>query len=723
MRREKEKTIYEISKTPVKKIKLFWQKIFKRKPKENNSSFFLLGKIKYFTLGFLFSFIFIFIPVVSFVAFSLLPSPEILSKNLAPQTTKIYDRNGVLLTEIYADQNRTKVPLDKIPVNLKNATIAVEDKSFYQNPGFDIFSIFRAFISDVTGQQFQGGSTITQQLIKSELLSSQISLSRKIEEVMLSFWAQKIYSKNQVLEMYLNQVPYGGDSWGVESAAQTYFNTDVWNLDLAQCAFLAGLPQAPSIYSPFSGSNLWQQRQQEVLSRMLTLGYITKTQYQKAKNEKLVFKQQQNFSKAPHFTDYVISLLEKKYGPEIVEKGGLKVITSLDLKTQNMAQKIVTDEVNKDNYLNLTNAATLITDPRNGDILAMVGSADYNNPQFGQVNLTTALRQPGSSIKIVTYSLALKKGFRESSLINDAPTCFPDGSNSYCPVNYDHKFHGIVPLYIAFANSFNIPAVKTLQAVGVNNFIAQAKLMGISNIDKNKYIGLSATLGGIDVNMLDMATAYGVLANEGSKVNLNPILKVIDANGNVIDQKTVENNQVIDPGIAYIVSDILSDNNARSWEFGTNSPLFIPDQTVAVKTGTTDNVRDNWTIGYTPSRVVAVWVGNNNNTPMNPNLVSGITGAAPIWHSIMVNLLKGQKNTKFTIPGDIYSQNCQGRVEYFIKGTSPSPAECNWRFQAPSANITPSPTSSPVPSVFAPTPGVFHINLPANGNFHWSFLP
>lgn len=721
MRRENEKTIYEIGKPPFKRLKLFFEKSFFKKKQENNSRFFLLGKIKYFTLGFLFSFIFIFIPVVSFIAFNLLPSPEILAKNLAPQTTKIYDRNGNLLTEIYADQNRTKVSLNKIPKNLKNATIAIEDKSFYQNPGFDIFSIFRAFISDITGQQFEGGSTITQQLIKSELLNSQISVSRKIEEVMLSFWAQKIYSKDQVLEMYLNQVPYGGSAWGVESGAQTYFNTDVWNLDLAQCAFLAGLPQAPSVYSPFTGSSLWKNRQILVLSRMLDLGYISKKQQQEAEKEKLVFKQKQNFSKAPHFTDYVINSLEKKYGSEIVEKGGLRVITTLDLNTQNMAQKIVTDEVNKDNYLNLTNAAALITDPETGDILAMVGSEDYNNPQFGQVNLTTSLRQPGSSIKIVTYSLALKKGFRESSLINDVPTCFPDGNNNYCPVNYDHKFHGIVPLYLAFANSFNIPAVKTLQAVGVTDFINQAKLMGISNISSNKYIGLSATLGGIDVTMLDMATAYDTLANFGSRVNLDPILKVTDANGSIIEQKTISQNQVIDPGIAYIISNILSNNNARSWEFGTNSPLFIPNQTVAVKTGTTDDIRDNWTIGYTPNRAVTVWVGNNNNTPMNPNLVSGITGAAPIWHSIMENLLKGEKDTKFTIPSDIYSQNCQGRVEYFLKGTSPTPIECNWKFQVPV--ITPSPTNNPIPSISMPTPGIFHINLPVNGNFHWSFLP
>ncbi len=709
MRREKNKTIFETHKN-------FLKKVFHKKKKENYTGFYLGEKIKYFIFGFLFSLIFVFIPLATFLAFNLMPNPQNLAQNLAPQTTKIYDRHGVLLTQIYADQNRTKVPLSKIPKNLINATVAIEDKSFYDNPGFDIFAIVRAFISDITGKQFQGASTITQQLIKSELLTPQISLSRKIEEVILSFWAQKIYSKDQILEMYFNQVPYGGSAWGVEAASQSYFNKDVGDLDLAQSAFLAGLPQAPSIYSPLSGSTLWQNRQHEVLAKMLSLGYINKKEYNAAIAEKLTFNQTQTFSQAPHFTDYVKNLLEEKYGPEIVEKGGLKVITSLDLNTQNMAQNIVTNEVSKDSSLNLTNAAALITNPKNGDILAMVGSIDYNQPVWGEVNLTTALRQPGSSIKVVTYSEALNKGFTESSLINDAPVCFPDGDHKYCPVNYDGKFHGIVPLFIAFANSFNIPAVKTLNAIGINNFVNQAKLLGISHINSNGYIGLSATLGGIDVTMLDMATAYDTVANSGNRVNLNPILKVTDANGNVLEQKNINNDQVLDPGIAYIISNILSDNSARSWEFGTNSPLFIPDKTVAVKTGTTDDKRDNWTIGYTPNITVTVWVGNDDNSPMNPALASGITGAAPIWHDIMTNLLTGKTDEKFSIPSDIYSENCQGRTEYFLKNTKPSQLDCNWKFSSSSVSVTPVPSvnPNPLPPVIIP---------PAVGNFHWDFLP
>jgi len=655
-------------------------------------------KLKYFVLGTAFAIIFIFFPLLAFVFVQTLPNPNQLSENFVPQTTKIYDRNGILLYQMYANQNRTLVSLSDIPKNLQNATIAIEDKNFYKNPGFDLQAIVRATLSDISSKNFQGGSTITQQLIKSSLLTSQRSLVRKIQEVILAFWSERVYSKQQILEMYFNQVPYGGTAWGIEAASQTYFGKDVKDINLAQAAFLAGMPQAPTIYSPFGAyPNLWKKRQADVLQRMKELGYISSEQEKAARNEQLSFKTPQTPILAPHFVMYIRDLLTKKYGDALVEKGGLKVVTSLDLKTQMMAQSAVTNEVNQNGYLNLHNGAALITNPKNGDILAMVGSANFDNPIDGNVNVTTALRQPGSTMKLITYSAALTHGFTAATILDDSPISFPSpGGPTYSPVNYDGKFHGRIPLRIAFANSFNIPAVKTLNAIGVPTFLELAKRMGISSLENNnQYYGLSVTLGGMDATMLDMATAYGSAANAGKKVAFNPILKITDNTGAVLEEKTNPyGTSVLDPGIAFIVSSILSDNNARSWEFGSNSPLTIPGYTVSVKTGTSDDKRDNWTIGYTPDKLVAVWVGNNDNSPMSPTLASGITGAAPIWHNIMINILHGQPDRKPFMPDDVITRFCGGKIEYFLKGTENS-ANCS---QTP-ISISPSPTSKPSAAV------------------------
>lgn len=664
------------------------KEIYNRKKSVGN--FYFLTKLKYFFLGITFSFFFIFIPLVSLIFIQELPSPKSLSIEQLPQTTKIYDRNGNLLYQIYANQNRTLVPLSLIPTYLKEATIAIEDKNFYTDPGIDLAAILRASINDLEGHSLQGGSTITQQLIKSSLLTPQTSIMRKIKEAILAFWAEKIYTKDQILEMYFNQIPYGGMAWGAQAAAQTYFGKDIKNLDLAQCAFLAGLPRAPSEYSPFgTHPDLWKKRQIEVLQRMTILGYITKQQEKQAENEALHFKSPQIPIHAPHFVMYVKNLLVKKYGLAMVEKGGLTVVTSLNLKLQDMAQKIVTEEVSKDSYFNLTNGAALITNPKNGDILAMVGSRDYNYPGFGAVNVTTSLRQPGSSIKVVTYAAALSRGFTAATLINDSPVVYSSpGAPPYAPVNYDHRFHGMVTLRTALANSINVPAVKTLNKIGIPAMVSMAKKMGITTFGNPKNYGLSITLGAADVKMTDMAVVYGVLANGGIKVNLNPILKVTDSKGNILEEKrgTDDGKRVLDQGVAFILSNILSDNNARSMEFGINSPLNIPGYTVSVKTGTTNNIRDNWTIGYTPSYVTAVWVGNDNNAPMN-NIASGITGAAPIWHKIMLNLLKIKPEKPMALPSDIIEKPCLGRMEYFIKGTENS-VNCNY---APT--ITPTPTN------------------------------
>lgn len=647
-------------------------------------------KLRFFIIGFLFCVIFVSIPLLLYIFLSSLPNPKLLTEREFPQTTKIFDRNGTLLYQIYANENRTLVPLSSIPKNLVNATIAIEDKDFYTNPGFDVNAILRAAIADFSGKPIQGGSTITQQLIKSTLLTPEVSITRKIKEIVLAFWAERLYSKNQILEMYFNQVPYGGTAWGIEAASETYFGKNVKDLDLAQCAFLAGMPQAPTSYSPYGDNpTLWKQRQKDVLNKDYELKYITLEQKNNALKENLTFKTPEIPIYAPHFVMYVKDLLIQKYGLAMVEKGGLNVTTSLDLNLQQDVQQIVTDEVNQDAYLNLTNGAALVTNPKNGDILAMVGSKDYNAQDNGNVNLTTSLRQPGSSIKVVTYATALSDGFTAASILDDSPITFNiAGSTPYSPVNYDGKFHGKVPLRIAFANSFNIPAVKVLQKVGIPAMVNMAKQMGVSTWGNPDQYGLSLTLGAAETKMTDMATVYGTIANLGKKVDLDPILKVSNYDNSVSYQKQEElPNLVLDPGVAYIISNILTDNNARSLEFGANSPLNISNHTVSVKTGTSDNKRDNWTIGFTPQSLVAVWVGNNDNSPMSQTLASGITGAAPIWNKIMTLLLGNTSNAPEPMPDDVITKKCQGRNEYFIKGTE-NTNDCYF-IATPSATVTP----------------------------------
>ncbi len=666
-----------------------------KKHKTNMHVSFHLGfftKIRYFITGGIFSLIIIGAPLTFYVFIQSLPNPNQLITEQIPQTTKIYDRNHVLLYQIYANQNRTLVHLRDVPNYLREGTIAIEDKDFYTHPGFDITAIFRSFLQDVSGKQLQGGSTITQQLIKSTLLTPQTSITRKIKEIVLAFWAERIYSKNQILEMYFNVVPYGGTAWGVEAASETYFGIHVSDLDLAQSAFLAGLPQAPTIYSPFGSSpNAWKARQKEVLDRMQQLGYISKPQETQALSEQLQFQSPQTPILAPHFVMYVRDLLIQKYGLPLVEKGGLTVITSLDTNMQNEAQKIVSNEVQNDAYLNISNGAALITNPSNGDILAMIGSKDYSDPNYGAVNIATSPRQPGSSIKAVTYSSALSNGFTAATILDDSPVTYTDPwGNSYSPVNYDGKFHGKIPLRIALANSFNIPAVKTLNQIGIPTMISYAKQMGITTWGSPSNYGLSITLGAAEVKMTDMAEVYGTLANGGLHVGLNPILKISDANGNILEQKNPDNitsQRVLSQGVSYIMSDILADNNARTLEFGPNSPLYIPGEYVSVKTGTTDDKRDNWTDGYTKNRVVITWVGNNDNTPMSQALASGITGAAPIWHAIMTSLLQNQVASKPPAPEDIVSKQCYGHVEYFVKGTENSVNCSSYQYGTPTPTI------------------------------------
>lgn len=667
------------------------ERIQKKAKRRGRPSFWY--RVKIFFWGVTFAALFVFLPLVGLIFLSDLPNPSNISTSYIPKTTKIYDRNGALLYEIFANQNRTIVPLKQIPTQLQQATIAIEDRDFYTHPGFDIRGMMRAFFSNLQQHDLQGGSTITQQLIKSSLLTPEPSVTRKVKEVILAFWAERVYNKNQILELYFNYVPYGGTAWGVQAASEVYFGKSVDKLDLAESAFLAGIPRAPSIYSPYSGTGkLWKKRQKEVLTAMVRMGEISQKQADKAYKQELTFAGPDVSIKAPHFVMYVKELLVQKYGLSEVERGGLQVKTTLDLKTQNMAQDVVKNEVNSDAYLNISNGASVILDPRNGDVLAMVGSRDYFDLEHdGNVNLVTSLRQPGSTIKVVTYSLALSSGFTQATLLDDSPlTITPVQGPSYTPVNYDGSYHGRLPLRLAFANSLNIPAVRVAQKLGVDNIVDQGKRMGITTWDNSENYGLSITLGGAETTMLNLATVYSTIANAGKRVNPDPLLEVKDSYGKTLYHKEPQESQVLDSGVSFIVSDLLSDNKSRAMEFGPNSPLNIPNHRVSVKTGTTDNKRDNWTVGFTPNLVIATWVGNNDNSPMSQALASGITGAAPMWNKIMTNMLAHRPEGPLLVPDSVIKKPCYGFDMYFLRGT-----------EGTACTFTPSPSPTKPATAFA----------------------
>src|SRR3989344_2465196 len=570
-----------------------------------------------------------------------LPSPDRLNSSRTPLTTEIYDRKGQLLYRLYEGRNRTLVSLEELPPYLIAATIAIEDKNFYKHGGVDFVAMARALYNNLIHQdKLEGASTITQQLIKNNLLTPEKTYSRKIKEIILALWAEQIYSKNQILKMYLNEAPYGGPTWGIGSAAQVYFGKIPQDLTLAQSTFLAGLPASPTELSPYgTRPELGKIRQKEVLKRMVEEKYITPKQAEEAEGEVLTFRPPQNEILAPHFVFYVKDLLSQKYGPAVVSQGGLKIYTSLDLDLQKEVEKIISSEISSLSSLNVQNGAAMVTDGKTGQILSMVGSRDYHYPGFGNFNVTLSLRQPGSSIKVVTYAAAFKAGYSPGNTILDTPISFKDPwGKSYTPVNYDGTFRGPVSIRQALGSSLNIPAVKMLYTIGLDSMIQTAKDMGITTFNKPQNYGLSITLGGADIRMIDMMTVYGTLSNVGQLQRVTPILKVTDSTGEVLEEYKSDTKTAIKPGIAYLVTSILTDNNARSLAFGPNSLLNL-GPAVAVKTGTSDNKRDNWTFGYTSDFVVGVWVGNNDNSPMNPTLTSGVTGAAPIWRKIKVGFM------------------------------------------------------------------------------------
>ena len=634
--------------------------------------------------------------VIYFFILKDLPLPTKLSSASTPQATQIFDRNQKLLYSIYSVKNQTFIPLSSIPKHMRNATIAIEDKDFYKHGALDFRGISRALFSIIVRKELQGGSTITQQLVKNSLLTPERTIPRKIKEVILSFATEALYKKDKILEMYLNQIPYGGTVYGVEAASQTYFGKKASDLTLAESALLAGLPEAPTTNSPFGSHPEYAiKRQKTTLDKMFEQGYITKKQREEAKKETLKFQKVSNNISAPHFVLFVKDLLVKKYGEKRVLEGGLRVITSLDLKIQDFAQNTVLENVNKLKGYHATNGASVVTRPSTGEILAMVGSKDYFDQEIdGNVNITLALRQPGSSIKPINYAVGLIRGYTGATTFVDQPICFPtNDGKKYCPVNYDGKFNGVMQMRFALGNSINIPAIKMLKVNTVEDMIATASAMGITTFSEPQKYGLSLTLGGGEVTMLEMAQAFGVFASGGYKINIHPILKVTDPKGRVLEEykppsSPIFGKKILPEGIAFIISDILADNNARTLAFGPSSALRIPNQTVSVKTGTTNDFRDNWTIGYTPDFVVAAWVGNNDNTPMT-NLASGITGAAPIWRDIMSELLKDLPSHALSRPPSVIQKKvcsisglippadgtpnkCETRFEYFIKGTEPT---------------------------------------------------
>ncbi len=647
------------------------------------------------------------VTVVGVYLFWGFPFPTKLVSDTLPVSTKIFDRNGNLVYEIYTDKKRTPIKLADIPESLKYATISIEDKNFYKHQGVDVLGIIRGLSKTITKGRAEGGSTLTQQLVKNSLLTNERTVRRKAQELILTVITETIYSKDKILEKYLNTIPYGGTAYGVEAASETYFGKPVKDLNLAESALLAGLPQRPSTYSPFGAHpEMAKGRQEEVLKQMVSNKYITEDEAKKASEEKLVYA---SFTptQAPHFALWIKEQLAEKYGEKIVEQGGLRVYTTLDLDIQNFAQLAVATEVGKLKKQGVGNGAAIVTRPATGEILAMVGSKDYfATDEDGKVNVTLSQRQPGSSIKPLNYALAIKdQKITPATAFADVPSCFKvAGQADYCPVNYDRSYHGLVQTRFALGNSYNIPAVKILALNGLENFISFAGQMGISTLNDPKDYGLSATLGGIPVRPYDMAVAFGVFANQGIKMPLTAITKVTDWKGNILEeydpiQNKLTGNRVLEPGVTFLISHMLYDNNARSAAFGASSYLNVSGHPeVSVKTGTTNDRRDNWTIGYTANAVVVTWVGNNDNTSMS-GAVSGVSGASPIWNKIMKMVLdKAEKgaydstekghawpkqpdgvigaticaDTGGVPPSqDQTNPGCLTRFEYFLAGTVP----------------------------------------------------
>lgn len=671
------------------------------------------------------------------------PASRALAAEVGGGGARIYDRNGELLYQVF-DPNegyRTTVSLEEVSPYLLQATLAVEDPTFYENPGVDLRGIARAAWQNLRhGDIVQGGSSITQQLVKNVLLPqdqrNDLTLDRKAREAIMALELTQRYSKDQLLTLYLNAIYYGNFSYGVEAAAEGYFGKHAKDLDLAESAMLAGIPQRPALFSPLLNQKAATQRQHDVLDLMVRHGMLTQAEADTAKQQELAYQPKEHALQAPHFVMYVRDLLEQRYGTQAVLEQGLRVTTSLDMNLQRLGEAAVQDQVAKtDRSINAHNASLVSINPHTGEILAMVGSANYADQGIqGQVNMATAERQPGSSFKPFTYVTAFMKGWNPATMIDDAPLEIRDGINPpYRPQNVDKTFHGMVSIRTALSNSMNIPAIKTIQYTGVEAVLQTAHKLGITSLTRQGWYGLALTLGGGEVKLLDMTYAYAVFANGGRMAGdpvpldqqttgmrtLDPvaILKVEDASGKLLDQFTApQTAEVLPAGYAYLITSILSDNDARRPIFGNSLQLPGP-RPAAVKTGTTEDLRDFWTIGYTPDLVTGVWMGNADNKALSGGFSRSTTG--PIWERFMTEALAGTPVTPFTRPADVVqlrvcnasgmqaTGGCPSHTEVFVKGAEPKKHDpSQWMDVCGDGVLRPRPSTPPsaTPGAAQPTP-------------------
>ena len=589
---------------------------------------------------------------IGWVASLQLPDFNNFENRAISNSTKIYDRTGnIVLYNIHDNVRRTAISIDQISPYIRQATISIEDSHFYEHNGFRPTSFMRAVIANiVTGGYTQGGSTIDQQVVKNALLSQEKTITRKLKEIILSLKLDREVPKDTILQIYLNESPYGGTLYGVEEASLSFFNKHASEVNLTEAAYLAALPQAPTYYSPFGKHvDALERRKNHVLDRMYELGYITETEKNKSQSEKVMFERDlSNSGKALHFVMYIREYLEQQYGTDLIQNGGLKVITTIDYSLQKQLEEIVKEgALENDRKFKATNSAAVAIDPRTGQILAMVGSRDFFDTDIpGQYNIATAERQPGSSFKPIVYAAAFTKGYTPETILFDVPTefsarCDPYGnpkagvneSSCYMPGNYDDTFRGPVSLRNALAQSLNVPAVKLLYLTGVKTAITLAQEMGLSTIQDPDRYGLSLVLGGGEVTLLELTNAYGVFANNGIYNPTQGILEVRDGDNTVLEKFSKKEREVLPEPVASSISSVLSDKNAKIPSYGTDSPLYFGERPVAVKTGTTNDYRDVWVIGYTPSVVVGMWGGNNNNAPIDKR-VAGLV-LAPVWHKAM----------------------------------------------------------------------------------------